>query len=252
MPVIACPHCGTKLNGPDSVLGNEVVCGQCRQRFVAAAEQPFGSQHAQPAQAQEPQDAGLDSMESLTPGPAQTPQPEPPHQEPEPAQWQQPQTPEPPAPEPPRPPRTPWAPLPSAGGPSQPPGAPPVPPSPVPPPPVGGYGPPPVPGAGGQGPYMQAGPLPPASGAGAAMVLGIISLVFCCCWPVGLICSILAIVFSNKAIREIDGGLADPADRGKANAGRICGIIGLVLGILVAIGSLINLATGGAHYNVNF
>jgi hypothetical protein len=270
MPVIACPHCGTKLNGPDSVLGKEVVCGQCRQRFIAAEEQPFGSQHAKPAQPQEPQDSGLDSTESLTqtpvptsaPSPAPQPEPQEPPSQPEPrephqpAQSQEPKPPEPSA-SPPRAPKPSWAPLPSAGGPPPPPQSPPpldgsrTPPPP--PPPVSPYGPPPV----GDGPYVQAGMLPPASGAGAAMVLGIISIVSgmfscCCLGPVSIICGILAINFGGKAMREIDGGLADPADRGKANAGRICGIIGLVLGILGTLWIVGSIASGGIESDFNF
>ena len=104
---------------------------------------------------------------------------------------------------------------------------------------------------------MQNGMLPPASGAGAAMVLGIVSIITgvfscCCLGPVSIICGILAINFGGKAIREIDGGLADPADRGKANTGRICGIIGLVLGILGTIVIVINIASGGIESDFNF
>jgi len=103
---------------------------------------------------------------------------------------------------------------------------------------------------------MPAGTLPPASGAGAAMMLGIVSLVggvfsCCCLWPVGIICGILAINFGGKAMKEIDGGLADPTGRGKVKAGIICGIIGLVLSILGAILFLVSLATNGFHYSFN-
>lgn len=38
MPIIACPHCGTRLNAPDSTIGREVVCGRCKRAFVAAVE----------------------------------------------------------------------------------------------------------------------------------------------------------------------------------------------------------------------
>ncbi len=89
------------------------------------------------------------------------------------------------------------------------------------------------------------------------MVLGIISIVSgvfscCCLGPVSIICAILAINFGGKAMREIDAGLADPADRGKANAGRICGIIGLVLGILGTIWIVISIASGGFESDFNF
>ena len=139
MPIIACPNCGTKLNGPDSVLGKEVICGQCHQRFIAAAEAPFGSRYARPEPPQASRESGFESMESLTPGPAQEPRlaPQPPaetlDQEPQPAQWQAPRQQEPSAPQPPRPTGPTWAPLPSSGDPSRPAGAPQAPP-PVPPP----------------------------------------------------------------------------------------------------------------------
>ncbi len=235
MPVIACPHCGTKLSGPDSVLGKEVICGQCQRRFIAAAEAPFGSRYAHPEPPQASRETGLGSMESLTPGPAQEPVPanqppvEPLDQEPQPAQWQEPRQPEPSAPQPPRP----------AGVPQ-------------PPPMPGGYGPPPMP-AQPYEPFRPYGILPPASGAGAALVLGIVSIVgSCCCWGiVGLICGSLAIVFGGNAMRDIDAGRANLIDRGKASAGRICGIIGLIISILVIIASIISFATNGLHWKFN-
>jgi hypothetical protein len=84
-------------------------------------------------------------------------------------------------------------------------------------------------------------------------VLGIISIAgcWCCSGIVGLICGILAIIFGGNAIRAIDAGLADPIDRGKAAAGKICGIIGLALSILGAIWFLVSIASGGFKYNFN-
>jgi hypothetical protein len=98
--------------------------------------------------------------------------------------------------------------------------------------------------------------LPRASGATAALALGIVAIIggvfsCCCLWPVGIICGILAIIFGGNAIRDIDAGRADPIDRGKANTGRICGIIGLALSILGAIWFLVSIASGGFKYNFN-
>jgi hypothetical protein len=231
MPIIACPHCGTKLNGPDSVLGKEVICGQCQKRFIAAAETPFGSQYARPAPPRASRETGFESMESLTPGPAQEPLPAP---QPQPSQPQ----------------FGPEASAPGAvfGGPSQPAGAPQAPP-PV-PPPASLYGPGPMPGQP-YGPYPPYGILPRASGAGAALTLGIISIVGgCCCGPVGLVCAILAIIFGGNAIRDIDAGRADPIDRGKANTGRICGIIGLILSLLGIIFWIFSVLADGGHWNM--
>ncbi len=58
------------------------------------------------------------------------------------------------------------------------------------------------------------------------LVLGILSLVVC-----GVL-GIPAWVMGNKDLREIDAGAMDPAGRGNTNAGRICGMIGTILGIL--------------------
>jgi hypothetical protein len=77
-------------------------------------------------------------------------------------------------------------------------------------------------------------PYPEASQATTILVLGILSLV--CCSPLG----IAALVMGNNELRAIDEGRRPPENRGTANAGRICGIIGLVL---LGLG-LVLLATG--------
>ena len=69
MLVIACPHCRTKLEGRDAVLGKEVICGQCHKRFIAAAMIPFGSQHARPEPPEHQQDSRQDSRQG---GPVST------------------------------------------------------------------------------------------------------------------------------------------------------------------------------------
>jgi hypothetical protein len=237
MPIVACPHCGTKLDAPESVLGKEVVCGQCSNRFVAAA-MGAAEAGAGPAQPETPGPAGEfgeplgpETMPSETPsapgaevgGPPSGASP------PEPGV-------SPPGPTPPPPgaiPPPPWA-----AAPGQ------IPPAPVPPPP-GAYGAP--------QPFGQPQMPKPSGNATAALTLGIISLVCgCCCWPGGLICGILAIVFSNRAVGDIQAGLADPDSAGKARAGKICGLIGLVLSIIGAVVFVINLSTGGSPFEVNF
>jgi hypothetical protein len=37
MAVVTCPHCGTPLDAPDSLLGRQVVCGRCNNVFVASS-----------------------------------------------------------------------------------------------------------------------------------------------------------------------------------------------------------------------
>lgn len=63
----------------------------------------------------------------------------------------------------------------------------------------------------------------------ASLVLGIIGLVFC-----PIVCSVLAIIFGAQAKAEID---SNPAlgGRGQAQAGFICGIVGLSIGAILLI-----------------
>lgn len=73
-------------------------------------------------------------------------------------------------------------------------------------------------------------PYPEASQATLILVLGILSLV--CCSPLG----IAAWVMGNNELRAIDEGRRPPESRGIANAGRICGIIGVaLLGLTVVL-----------------
>ena len=171
MPVITCPNCGTQLNAPDSLLGQQVTCGKCRCLFVAQSQTPPSAQFGA-AQAQEL---------------AGTP--------------------------------------PSATGP---PSAPPPPPPMVaPPPPVGQAGYQQV-----MAGYYQPAPLATSGYAVASLVLGITSLVTCTCYALPpLICGPLAIIFSNVAMRDIRTGVANPSSAGLAKAGKICGLIGLLLAI---------------------
>jgi Domain of unknown function (DUF4190) len=106
----------------------------------------------------------------------------------------------------------------------------PPPPAQSPPPP-----PPPQPGpAMGGGPYQAA----PQNGMGtAALIMGILQF-FC----LGIIGSILAIVFGKIGMDRADQGLAN--NRGTAKAGFVLGIIGVVLAVIGAIIYVILLSTG--------
>jgi hypothetical protein len=73
-------------------------------------------------------------------------------------------------------------------------------------------------------------PYPEQSQATTILVLGILSIV-CSCFPVGII----AWIMGNNELRAIDEGRRPPENRGTANAGRICGIVGVGL---TAIGLL--------------
>jgi len=63
------------------------------------------------------------------------------------------------------------------------------------------------------------------------LVLGILSIL-CTCLPLGIV----AWVLGHQEIRDIDAGLADPAGRGTAAAGRVLGIISV---LLTALGMLV-------------
>lgn len=55
------------------------------------------------------------------------------------------------------------------------------------------------------------------------LVLGILGLVLC------VICGIVAWVMGNGDFREMDAGRMDPAGRGLTQAGKICGMISVIL-----------------------
>ena len=73
---------------------------------------------------------------------------------------------------------------------------------------------------------------PEQSQATLALVLGIFSLI---CLPV---LGPFAWTIGNNELKGIDAGRRDPANRGLANAGKILGIIGTVL-IVVLVGFLV-------------
>lgn len=66
----------------------------------------------------------------------------------------------------------------------------------------------------------------------ASMVLGIVSIVFCCIPIVGVVCGVLAVVFSRKMNRE---GIVNSYTK----AGFICGLVGLGLSVFSFAYSLI-------------
>jgi len=61
------------------------------------------------------------------------------------------------------------------------------------------------------------------------LVLGILSIVTC--FPLGIV----AWLMGNNDLREMNNGLMDPSGRDSTSAGRICGIIGTVLTILMLL-----------------
>lgn len=67
------------------------------------------------------------------------------------------------------------------------------------------------------GTYMK-----PHRGA-VVLVLGILGLVMC------VILGIIAWVMGNADLKEMDAGTMDPSGRGLTNAGKICGMISVIL-----------------------
>ena len=76
----------------------------------------------------------------------------------------------------------------------------------------------------------------------ASMVLGIVSIVTCMAYGViGLPCGIIAVYLAPKARIAVQEGTAPPSSLGMAKAGKVCGIIGIVLNgitILYLVGAI--------------
>ena len=70
-----------------------------------------------------------------------------------------------------------------------------------------------------------------------SLTFGIISLAIFGCSPVGILFGILALVWGNHALRDV-GREPERWDVGPARTGRVLGIIGLALGVLVTLGFL--------------
>lgn len=92
-------------------------------------------------------------------------------------------------------------------------------------------GPGPVPGHGAAGYYGWPGMQPmPSNGMGTAgLVLGIISAVIFCLWPVAIVVGVLAVIFG--AIGRGKARRGEATNPGQALAGIICGAAGVVLGV---------------------
>jgi hypothetical protein len=85
----------------------------------------------------------------------------------------------------------------------------------------------------GQQPYGAAAPRPHPRGV-AVLILGIVGLVIC------MPCGIVALVLGNGALKEIDSNPGAYTNRGMVNAGRILGIVAIVLWVIGFVVSLIS------------
>lgn len=104
-----------------------------------------------------------------------------------------------------------------------------------------GYGQPPY----GQPPYGQP-PRPENNGfATASVVLGILSLVGCCCGYAGVIAGGLGVMFALLSRGEEPMG-------SRARVGLILSVAGMVLGVIVIIGVLLMVIIGGSIGGINY
>ncbi|WP_234307643.1 MULTISPECIES: DUF4190 domain-containing protein [unclassified Streptomyces] len=77
-------------------------------------------------------------------------------------------------------------------------------------------------------------PLAPQNGVStASLVLGIISLVIFCLWPVAIILGVLAVILGFVGRRRAKRG--ESTNPGQALAGIVCGAVGLVLGATLVV-----------------
>ena len=98
-------------------------------------------------------------------------------------------------------------------------------------------------------------PLQPHRGT-VILVLGIVGLVigllgsFCCgiFGIAGCVCGIIAWVMANKDLKEMAAGTMDPTGRGMTQAGKICGIISVILAIVAFFISLLMLGFVGLFH----
>ena len=78
-------------------------------------------------------------------------------------------------------------------------------------------------------PSMMGQPVPQAGGSGvAALVCGILAILFCWAPVIGIVLGIVAIVLASKAVKR---GVRN----GKVTGGKVCGIAGIVLSVIMFI-----------------
>lgn len=99
------------------------------------------------------------------------------------------------------------------------------------------------------------GMMPALPNATAALVLGIISIPTCICYGIpGMACGIIAIILGGKAVKlhKANPGMYNPSSFNNANAGRICGIIGVILSALFLVYLVLVLIVYGVALNSIF
>jgi hypothetical protein len=77
------------------------------------------------------------------------------------------------------------------------------------------------------------------------LTLGILGLVFSCCAPAGWIMGGIALGMGNADLREMNTGRMDDSGRGATSAGRVCGLIAVIVSSLAAFGwCMVNMGRG--------
>ncbi|GAB2879045.1 DUF4190 domain-containing protein [Nocardioides pacificus] len=104
------------------------------------------------------------------------------------------------------------------------------------------YNAPPPPSGYGQQSYGGGQPQGDHPKAQLSMILGIVGLV--CCAPVG----IAAYIIGNKTLKEIEASGGTMGGAGMAKAGKICGLIAIVLTVLSLLAFILLFATGAAVF----
>lgn len=93
--------------------------------------------------------------------------------------------------------------------------------------------------------YGMQQPLPNAT---VVLILGILSIITCCCYGlIGSILSIVALILSKKdrALYAANISFYTESSFKNLNAGRVCAIIGLILSLLVVLFYIVIIATFG-------
>ncbi len=68
------------------------------------------------------------------------------------------------------------------------------------------------------------------------LVMGILSIIGCCCYGVpGIIFGAIALIVGNNSMKVYNEAPENYSDAGNIKAGRIMGIIGLILSVLLII-----------------
>lgn len=86
--------------------------------------------------------------------------------------------------------------------------------------------------------YTPTRPLKPHRGT-LILVLGILSVVLCCCGPMGIVTMVLA----KGDLKQMDQGLMDPSGRGSTQAGFIMGLIVTILFVVNIILRVLGVVT---------